>query len=82
MWENTILVVVDATAGEHQPALERAAWLAKQAGARIELFESDVRGDVTAVAPAFGTWYVTSFRLPEGRVVDLHVLEQRQGTRR
>jgi universal stress protein E len=38
MWENTILVVVDAAAGERQPALERAAWLAKQAGARIELF--------------------------------------------
>jgi universal stress protein E len=38
MWENTILVVIDTTAGSHQPALERAAWIAKQAGARVELF--------------------------------------------
>ena len=32
MWENTILVVVDTAAGSHQPALERAAWLAKRIG--------------------------------------------------
>jgi universal stress protein E len=38
MRENTILVIVDLTAGSHQPALERAAWLAKQTGARLELF--------------------------------------------
>jgi universal stress protein E len=38
MWENTILVVVDVAAGSRQPALERSAWLAKQAGARLELF--------------------------------------------
>src|SRR5687767_6028094 len=46
MWENTILVVVDATAPSHQPALERAAWLAKQAGARIELFTSEFDPDL------------------------------------
>jgi universal stress protein E len=38
MRENTILVVVDATAASRAPALERAAWLANQAGARLELF--------------------------------------------
>ena len=38
MRENTILVVVDAMAAPPSPALERAAWLAKQAGARLELF--------------------------------------------
>jgi len=41
MRETTILVVVDPAAGTHQPALERAAWLAKQAGARLELFACD-----------------------------------------
>ena len=38
---NTILVVVDPAAGPNQPVLERAAWLAKQGGARIELFACD-----------------------------------------
>jgi universal stress protein E len=46
MWENTILVVVDATAPSHQPALERAAWLAKQAGARVELFACEFDPDL------------------------------------
>jgi universal stress protein E len=46
MWENTILVVVDAAAGSHQPALERAAWLAKQAGGRLELFACEWDPDV------------------------------------
>jgi universal stress protein E len=41
MRENTILVVVDPASGTHQPALERASWLAKQAGARLELFGCD-----------------------------------------
>jgi len=41
MRENTILVVVDPAAGSHQPALGRAAWLAKQVGARLELFACD-----------------------------------------
>lgn len=36
----SILVVVDPTA-QTQPALARAAWLAEQAGARIELFVCD-----------------------------------------
>ncbi|RPI59447.1 MAG: hypothetical protein EHM50_09185, partial [Lysobacterales bacterium] len=54
MRESTILVVVDLTAGAHQPALERAAWLATQAGARLELFACDYdpdldRGHVTTV---------------------------------
>jgi universal stress protein E len=38
MWENTVLVVADAAAGAHQPALERAAWLAKRTEGRVELF--------------------------------------------
>jgi universal stress protein E len=54
MWENTILVVVDAAAGAHQPALDRAAWLAKQAGARVELFACEFDPDLDSgrVAPA------------------------------
>jgi universal stress protein E len=46
MWENTILVVIDTTAGSRQPALERAAWLAKQAGARLELFACEFDPDL------------------------------------
>ena len=46
MRENTILVVVDATAPAHQPALARAAWLAKQAGARVELFACEFDPDL------------------------------------
>ena len=46
MWENTILVVIDATAGSQQPALERAAWLAKQADARLELFACEYDPDL------------------------------------
>jgi len=38
MRQNTILVVIDSTALEDPPALERAAWLADQSGARLELF--------------------------------------------
>ena len=57
MRDNTILVVVDPTAGSHQPALERAAWLAKQAGARLDLFSSVYDPDLdsaraAAAAPA------------------------------
>lgn len=46
MRENTILVVIDLAAGAHQPALERAAWLAKQANARVELFACDYDPDL------------------------------------
>lgn len=35
-----VLVVVDPTASEH-PSIERAAWLARHSGARLELFISD-----------------------------------------
>jgi universal stress protein E len=38
--QKRVLVVVDPTASSH-PALERAAWLARRARARIELFISD-----------------------------------------
>ena len=38
--QKRVLVVVDPTASFH-PSIERAAWLARQAGARIELFISD-----------------------------------------
>jgi universal stress protein E len=47
---NTILVVIDPTAGSHQPALERAAWLARQADARLELFACDYDPDVDSVS--------------------------------
>jgi universal stress protein E len=46
MRELTILVVIDLTAGAHQPALQRAAWLAKQSGARLELFACDYDPDL------------------------------------
>lgn len=46
MRENTILVVIDLAAGSHQPVLQRAAWLAKQGGARLELFACDYDPDV------------------------------------
>lgn len=48
MRENTILVIVDLTAGAPQPALERAAWLALKAGARLELFACDYDPDLDA----------------------------------
>jgi universal stress protein E len=41
MRDNTILVVVDPGAGPEQPVLERVGWLAKQGGARVELFCCD-----------------------------------------
>jgi universal stress protein E len=46
MWENTILVVIDAGAASNQPALARAAWLAQRAGARLELFACEYDPDV------------------------------------
>jgi hypothetical protein len=48
MWENTILVVADTAAGAHQPALERAEWLVKQAGGRLELFACEWDPDLDA----------------------------------
>ncbi|HVY63353.1 MAG TPA: universal stress protein [Gammaproteobacteria bacterium] len=41
MREKTILVVVDPAAGPGQPVLERAGWLARQGGSRLELFACD-----------------------------------------
>src|SRR5688572_298662 len=46
MRENTLLVVIDSTAGSAQPALERAAWLAEQSGARLELFACEYDPDI------------------------------------
>ena len=46
MWESTILVVVDPAAESHQPALERVAWPAKQAGGRLELFACEWDPDI------------------------------------
>jgi len=46
MRENTILVVIDLTAGPNQPVLARAAWLAQQGGARLELFACDYDPDI------------------------------------
>jgi universal stress protein E len=55
MRDNTILVVIDPTAGTHQPALARAAWLAKQARARLELFACDYDPDADP-GPASSVW--------------------------
>ncbi len=54
MRDDTILVIIDPTAQAHQPALERAAWLAREAGARLELFacEYDPDLDSDRVAPS------------------------------
>ena len=54
MWENTILVVVDPASASRQPALERAAWLAKRAGGRVELFACEFDPDLESgrIAPA------------------------------
>lgn len=41
MRDDTILAIVDLAAGREQPVLERVAWLAKQGGARVELFACD-----------------------------------------
>jgi universal stress protein E len=46
MRDDTILVIIDAPAGAHQPALERAAWLAKQDRARVELFACEYDPDI------------------------------------
>jgi universal stress protein E len=46
--EKTILVVVDLTAAADHPAVERAAWLAKQAGATLELFACEYDPDLDA----------------------------------
>src|SRR5919108_842505 len=46
MRDKAILVVIDLTAGGHQPALRRAAWLAKRVGARLELFACDFDPDL------------------------------------
>jgi universal stress protein E len=43
---NTILVVVDLEAGPDQAVLKRCAWLAKQTGARLELFACDYDPDM------------------------------------
>jgi universal stress protein E len=44
--QKNLLVVVDPTASFH-PAIERAAWLARRAGAHIELFISDYAPHLT-----------------------------------
>lgn len=46
MRQATILVVVDLTVGAEQAVLKRSAWLAKQAGARLELFACDYDPDL------------------------------------
>lgn len=55
MRDNTILVIADLAAGAAQPALERAAWLAKQAGARLELFACDYDPDLDSGRKAAGS---------------------------
>jgi universal stress protein E len=52
MRDNTILVVIDPTAAERQPALERAAWLAELGRARLELFACTYDPDAGADAGA------------------------------
>jgi len=50
-----ILVVVDATTTDEQPVIGRAAWLAKKAGAALELFacDYDVEIDAGRIATAW-----------------------------
>jgi len=55
MRDRTILVVIDLAAGARQPALERAAWLGKQAGARLELFACEYDPDLDA-GPVTTVW--------------------------
>jgi universal stress protein E len=46
--EKTLLVVLDPLAQGAQPVLERAAWLAERANARLELFVCDYDADLDA----------------------------------
>ncbi len=48
MRDNTILVIADLNVRGAQSVLERAAWLATQAGARLELFACDYDPDLDA----------------------------------
>ena len=84
MRETTILVVIDPMTGAQQPALERAAWLAKQAGARLELFACDYDPDIdpghvaTAWAPDAGARERLLLRL-RGRLDELAAPLRKQG---
>ena len=49
-----ILVVLDV-GSKHQPALERAAWLAERTGAALELFVCDYDQDLSACGPLDST---------------------------
>ena len=46
MQDKTILAVVDPSAADRQPVLERVAWLAKRANARVVLFACDFDSDL------------------------------------
>lgn len=48
MAEKTILVVVDPTNRGEQPVIERAAWLAEHAAAKLELYVCDFDVDIDA----------------------------------
>jgi universal stress protein E len=58
MSERTILVIVDTAAEEPQVVIDRAAWLARRAGATLELFAAEFDVDVDAGV-------VTTVAIPE-----------------
>jgi hypothetical protein len=53
--QRTILVVVDPRVTDAQPVLERVAWLAARAGARLELFAADYDSDLDSGHAAWRT---------------------------
>lgn len=65
----TILVIVDPHAGDRQPAVERAAWLADALGAALELYACDYDSEVeTGAGASAGAWAADAARI----IVDGH----------
>jgi universal stress protein E len=71
MAEKTILVVVEPSRVTKQPVLERAAWLAKQVGGKLELFAVDYNVDIDAGR-------VSKVWIPESGLRERVLLEHRQ----
>src|SRR5262245_47382924 len=67
----TILVVVEPSKAPKQPVLSRAAWLAKRAGAAVELFAVDYDVDIDA-------GHVANVGIPESGLRERLLLEHRQ----
>jgi universal stress protein E len=71
MAERTILAVVEPSKAMTQPVLSRAAWLAKQAGAAVELFAVDYDVDIDA-------GHVANVGIPKSGLRERLLLEHRQ----